>query len=284
MDYTDHATRLRIEEGVKEDIDRHAASTRERRFPTRLSPSWLGEECLAAGWYNWHWVSEPETVEGRMARYNKRGEENENNVTAWLRETGWTVREKDERGEQIAVQGLGGHLYGKIDGEGSHPDYTAGQFILLEYKYINTKRFVALTNKALQLSDPKYYSQVCLYMYFRDLPATMFIPFNRNDEDFKPVIIPRDDTQVAVMLEKAHTIATAQTRPPRIAESPAFFGCKFCNHKEVCHNGAKPIKNCRSCVNSYAVENGKFACKLYNQVIPNKNAIMAGCDHWTPVG
>lgn len=284
MDFADLATREKIQRNVLADINAYAARTRPNRFSTRLSPSSLGKECVAELWYSFRWATAPKPADGRMSRYNQRGDENEVDVAKWLRETGWTIKEIDPAtNEQWAVSAFNGHLYGKSDGIGSHPLYTNGIDILLEYKYVNGKRFTSLTTKPLLTADPKYYTQVCLYMYLMNLPACLFIPACRNDEDLKPVIIPRDDTQVKMIMEKAEAILTAKQRPARIAENPAFYECKLCDHVDVCHYN-KPLNvSCRSCVKCVPIVDGKFHCERWNATIPNKEAILAACPEWVSV-
>lgn len=285
IDFRDDAIRKKIQINVKKEINDAAIARRPNRLSMRLSPSSLGEECTAETWFRYRWISEPAPVtKGHMSRYNERGEKNEKDFTNWLRETGWNVREIDEKtNEQISVTAFGGHLYGKCDGIASHPIHTENTEILLEYKYINSKRFAALTTKALVTEDVKYYSQINIYMSLLNLPAVMFIPANRNDEDFEPIILPYDPNQAELMSKKANAVMTARQRPARIAENSSFFKCKFCEFIDVCHHNKPAFKNCRSCVHSVPIDGGKFACEKWNATIPNKEAMLAGCPAWESI-
>jgi len=283
MDFSDSAARITVAENIRNDIDEYWSLKRPNRQSTRISPSSLGEECAAQTWYRWRWANAPTKSDGRMARYNSRGEDNETDIIDYLRGTGWTIFDTNEKNEQFSISDFGGHLYGKLDSIGNHPVYTNGINILIEYKYINYKRFAALTKEALQLSDFKYYCQVVLYMDYFNLPATLFMPANRNDEDIKPSIIPADPVQAKVLKEKAYAIMTAKQRPARIAENPSFYKCKFCESVDNCHYNKPLLKSCRSCVNCIPVDGGKFHCNKWNAIIPSKEAILAGCDEWTPV-
>ena len=283
MNFHDDAVRFKIRDGVIKDIDDYWAKKRPNRQAVRISPSSIGEECAAQSWYRWRWATEPKPADGRMARYNSRGEDNEKDFIEWLRATGWTVLEIDEKtNTQFAIHGFYGHLYGKCDSIASHPVYTEGQFILLEYKYINYKRFTTLTNKPLIEADFKYYCQVCIYMDYLGLPACMFLPSSRNDDDFRPVIIPADPAQVRVLEAKINTVMTSKVRPARIAESSAFYKCKLCDYAGPCHHNQPLPKSCRSCVFCVPTNDGKFGCEHWGQVIP-KDVIKVGCDKWDPV-
>lgn len=284
LDFRDDIVRKKISLGVKKDIFSLEAERRPNRFSVRLSPSSMGDDCVAKTWYSFHWATAPKPAEGRMARYNRKGEENESDIVEKLRATGWTVLEVNPAtGEQWAVSGFEGHMYGKCDGIASHPEYTNNQQILLEFKYINYKRYSTLTGKALIQADIKYYNQINLYMDELNLPACMFVPESRNDADIEPIIIPKDAAQVEVLRRKAIAVLSSRERPARIAESPAFFECKMCDHVGICHKGELPTKSCRSCVFSLPTFGGKWHCEKWNATIPSKEAILAGCDQWEPI-
>src|SRR5438309_1720709 len=105
IDFRDDEIRNRIRYTVCSEIETLWQTKRgQRRFKTRISPSSVGEECAAATFFDFHWVTAPVIPEGRMERYNSRGEENERSIVEWLRETGWTVEEVDPAtGKQWAI-------------------------------------------------------------------------------------------------------------------------------------------------------------------------------------
>jgi hypothetical protein len=284
IDFRDDAVRNSIRYSVTSDIETLWQTRRgHRRFSTRLSPSNMGEECAAATWFGFRWVTAPDVPEGRMERYNSRGEDNEKGIVEWLRETGWTVEEIDPAtGKQWAVSNFHGHMYGKCDGIASHPIYTEGQRILLEFKYINDKRYISLISKPLIVQDLKYYNQVMIYLRELQLPAVMFMPVNRNTEAIDAIILPYDGTQLDMVYAKASTILTTKTPPAKIAQSSAFYKCKVCDHVGVCHDNQPAAKNCRSCHRCMPTYNGEFHCEKWNAIIP-KDTIKIGCDQWISI-
>ena len=280
-DFSSVEYRDRIATQIKADINAFSSSNREVRHSVRLSPSALGGPCTAENWYTWRWATEPVPYDGRSARYTERGNEEEAKIVALLRGAGWTVRDRDEKGEQFGVSDLAGHLYGRVDGLVSHPIYTQGQELIFENKLINYKRYSHLISQPLVTADFKYYVQICIYMLMLDKPATLFIPGNRNDDDIAPIIIPRDDGVAKDAINKAQSIMYMKTRPARMSESAAHFYCKsFCDHKEVCHFGGHVKISCRSCVNVEPIEGGKFRCNLWDAVIPGKAEMLAACPSW----
>lgn len=283
MDFRDDAVRERIKHGVKTDINTLWQSKRTNKFKTRINPSSVGEECAAATFFDFHWVTAPGEADGRMARYNSRGETNEAGFVEWLRETGWTVEEIDPAtGKQWAVSAFHSHMWGKCDGIASHPIYTGGERLLLEFKYINYKRFSTLATKPLIVEDLKYYIQVQIYLRELNLPAAIFIPANRNDEDFEPIVIPYDAAQLDLIYKKIETILSTKVIPAKIGQSEAFYKCKFCDHIGVCHQGKQPAVNCRSCLNCVPTFNGNFRCEKWNAEIPH-DVVKTGCDSWTSI-
>ncbi len=275
MNYDVNMTGVRklLADRVIAEINANTVEDNPPRHSWRVKPSSLGGECTAQEWYAWRWVKR-EIHDGRILRLFKRGHGAEHRFTAMLRRAGWTVEDIDpERAgskfPQFNVKLFHGHLSAYLDGKGSHPEYTGGQKILLEFKTYNTKRFSALVNgKGLQIEDPKYYGQVVIYMKEHNLPWCLFLAENKNDDDLHVEIIQRDDVTATSLLNKAHTIITSKVRPARIAQSPAFHKCKYCHFNEICHNGAPVEKNCRSCLNCVPTYDGKFHCEKWNGVIP----------------
>jgi hypothetical protein len=178
-----------------------------------------------------------------------------------------------------------GHMSGYSDGRARHPIYTNGEWIGVEYKTYNTKRFTTLVNGkgGVKTSDYEYYVQVVTYLKEFDLPWCLFLAENKNDDDIYPEIILRDDATAEQRLTTAHTVITSPTMPARFAQSPAHHVCKYCDWVGVCHNGVPVEINCRSCRNCEATEGGKFKCNKWQAVIPDEEAILAACPHHTPV-
>lgn len=283
IDFDTPGERERLQIAIKEGINAASAAKQGVRRSVRLSPSSLGEECTAATWYRWRWAMKPQPLDGRMARYNSKGDPEEEVIADLLRASGWTVRTKDANGNQFSISDLSGHMYGKVDGLVSHPEYTKGVEGLFENKYINTKRFVALTTKPLIEVDPKYYGQVVLYLMHLDLQFALFMPGNRNDSDIQPILIPRDDGYAKSLMRKGETVAQAIVRPARLAENPTHYKCKMCDFISVCHFGAPVDINCRACTYAMPVEDGKWKCGKWNAIIPNKEAMEAACSEFSPI-
>jgi hypothetical protein len=61
-------------------------------------------------------------------------------------------------------------------------------------------------------------------------------------------------------MEKARTILASTVPPPRIANKPDSFACRFCRHVAVCQYTFTPEVNCRTCAFLTPAEGGKWEC------------------------
>lgn len=187
--------------------------------------------------------------------------------------------------KQWRVKRFGGHYSGYLDGKIRHPQHTGNEWILLEGKTYNTKRFCALVAKnSVMVTDYEYYCQALQYMDEHQLPYCLFIATNKNDDDIYIEFIPANPGVALHLLATAHTIIKSIARPARVAESAAFHKCKQCTFSDICHKGAPAAINCRSCQHCIAnTETGNFECEKWKATIPNEKAIMSACPEHLPI-
>ena len=65
-------------------------------------------------------------------------------------------------------------------------------------------------------------------------------------------------------------------KPPVKEFSPTWFSCKWCDNADICHNGADPEMNCRTCDFSDMGENGTWECNKTEQEL-TVDQQKAGC-------
>lgn len=184
--------------------------------------------------------------------------------------------------KQYRITDFGGHLSGYIDAKGRHPDHTNGQWIVLEFKTFNARRFAEWKKKTSRVSDPKYYGQIVMYLKYDGAPFGMIVGICKdNDEDHYEIVMP-DEHRALELINVGHSTMYAPVVPARIASSETFHVCKTCDHADVCWRGQLPDRNCRSCVNVYPIEGGKFACQRYGVELDEKT-IKQSCADWTPI-
>lgn len=197
------------------------------------------------------------------------------------------VNQAKKRGlelKQFRVSGVMGHYGGSCDGIAITPWAPKDDRFkfLCEFKTHNQKSFDKYLSEGVHKSKPMHYDQMCGYGWKMNINFGIYFPENKNTDEIKVKVIKLDHERGMQLERKAEEIITAKEPPPKISENPAYFSCKYCDAVDICHNGKTPIKNCRSCRLSSAVEDAQWYCSRYNQIIPS-DFIMTACDGWTPI-
>lgn len=109
----------------------------------------------------------------------------------------------------------------------------------------------------------------------------LYFPENKNDDDIKVTVLKLDWNRGKELEKKAEEIILATEPPSKISDNSAFWNCKVCFARDVCHNGVVPQKNCRSCVNSRPTENASWTCARFG-ILP-ADFIAKGCSEWMPI-
>lgn len=182
--------------------------------------------------------------------------------------------------KQFRVNGVMGHYGGSCDGVVITPWYPNLPFIG-EFKTHNYKSFSYYLEHGLKKGKAQHYDQMCGYGEKLQIKYGLYFPENKNDDSIEPEILELDWQRGKQLELKAQDIILAKEPPAKISDNPAFFDCKYCGAKDICHKGAIPLKNCRSCKNSIPTENATWTCARFGliptDIIPN------GCDGWIPI-
>lgn len=250
---------------------------------THLGISEIGDPCSRRVYYKFRWMFKEE-FSGRMYRLFSRGHREEDKFVNLLEGVGCTVFRHDAEGKQFRVSGVMGHYGGSCDGVAIVPWTLNNYPFLLEFKTHNEKSFTKLEKDGLVKSKPRHYDQMCGYGWKMNIQYAIYFPENKNDDDIKPQFIKLDWQRGMQLERKAEEIITAKMPPQRISDNPSYYECKDfnCPALAICHHGATPIKNCRSCRHSTPVENAEWRCSLHDGIIP-KEFIPSGCDQWVPI-
>jgi hypothetical protein len=258
-------------------------------FRSHLGASGLGSECARQVWYDWRWFSF-EQHSGRKKRLFKRGHREEPIVLESLAKAGITSLPLDPAtGKQWVYSGYKGHEGGSCDGFlWNVPDVPANLWTLFECKTHNDKNF-KLVRKENELGYntgiidkfPKHYAQCQLYMNAWSLQWTLYVAVNKNDDERYQAIIPYNEEHALQLKSRAIRLVDATVPPPRISDKATSFKCTFCKHKEVCHTGAAPLVNCRTCVYSRAIDGGEWQCaNPQHEVLLYKELQRTGCGNY----
>lgn len=229
-------------------------------FRTHLGASVIGGECGRAIWYGFHWATKPE-FGGRILRLFNRGHLEEGRFIAALLTIGVQIFQQDEHGKQFRISDVGGHFGGSGDGVAvGIPDLPQGTPCLLEFKTHNDKSFKKLATDGVRAAKFEHYVQMNVYMRKMGLPVALYGAVNKNDDDFYMEIVTLDTATADQFIDRARTVIMMRTAPAKVNNSPGWFACSWCDHKPVCHLGAAPARNCRTCTHAEAREDGQWHC------------------------
>jgi hypothetical protein len=216
-------------------------------FRKHLGASLLGGECGRAIWYGFRWAKRPK-FPGRVLRLFNRGHLEEARFIAALLAIGVHVWQQDENGKQFRISDVGGHLGGSGDGVCMGvPDLAPNTPCLLEFKTHNDASFQKLKKEGVRKAKFEHYVQMNIYMRKMGLPVALYGAVNKNNDELYMEIVASDPGTADTFLERGKTIILHQEPPARVNNSPGWFTCKWCDHRENCHLGGKMEQNCRTC-------------------------------------
>lgn len=250
-------------EGGKDEFRRH------------LGGSMIGRECARELWYNFHWAK-PSEFPPNILRLFNRGHLEEPRLVALLLSINVEVWAQDPDGNQFRIEGSGGHFGSAIDAViRGCPDMPAIP-MLGEFKTHNDKSFKKLEKDGVRNAKFEHFVQMQIYMGFYKLTHGLYLAVNKNDDMLYGEIIEFDQAICDMYFQRADRIIFAETIPPRINDNIAFFKCRYCNYKDICHQEVKPVMNCRTCAGAVPTSDGQWQCVKFNKPI-NKKEQMAGC-------
>jgi hypothetical protein len=273
------ATQKAITSELYRLLDEYSLDVSPSEHRNHLGVSVIGDKCSRKLWYSFRWVK-LEQHEPRMRRLFKRGHFEEEKFAAILTWMGFHVRTIDpETKRQYRFSAVNGHYGGSGDSVALLPWFRDDENfrILVEYKTSNAKYFKELKTKGLKEAKPQHWIQMCGYGNAFRTRYGLYITINKDDDDIYFEFVELD-WQLAILMEKkAGDIINATVPPPRIAENPAYFDCRWCHKQGICWYNEPVEINCRSCKNGQPIENGKWRCNLWNAIIPDNAAVEKGC-------
>ena len=185
---------------------------------------------------------------------------------------------------QYRISDVMGHFGGSLDGIAILPErYGIPEPVLLEFKTNGTGAgFNKLGESGMPVAKPEHFAQVSTYGKKYDFKYVVYLNINKNDDSLHVEVAKLDHKLGEQMIAKAERIICSQEAPPRLSDNPTFHKCGYCSMKEICHKGAIPEKNCRSCKHARPVENAEWFCEVHNGVIP-KDFIPQACPSYEPI-
>ena len=134
----------------------------------------------------------------------------------------------------------------------------------------------------MPIAKPEHFAQTSTYGKKYNFKYCVYLNINKNDDSLHIEVVKLNHNLGEQMIMKAEQIIMSQTAPARLSDNPTFYKCGYCHMKEVCHKGAVPEVNCRSCAFARPVENAEWFCDVHNGVIP-KEFIPQACPSYIPI-
>lgn len=250
---------------------------------TRVGASGIGDECYRAVWYSWRGYDKEE-FGGRMLRLFKTGHLQEDRIVADLKNANYQVWEKDNTTEeQWTYNDDTGHFVVKLDGVIKGVEGAEKTAHVLEIKTHNKKSFEELPKYGVQRAKPAHYDQMHCGMLFSGIHRALYVALCKDNEQYYVERITYDPTYGEQLAKKISSIIGATMPPARISESDTYQSCRWCNFKGVCKEGKKPLRTCRSCEHSEAIQGGVWMCGLLKNELTSDDQLNA-CEHYSVIG
>jgi CRISPR/Cas system-associated exonuclease Cas4 (RecB family) len=267
---------------IAEYIDRAVEQLHISKHRSHLGASLIGRPCERQLYYIFRWAAKPQ-FKGRMLRLFDRGNKEESAFVQYLRQLSVVVHDTGPDGKQFRVEAIDGHFGGSLDGVAHNvPDLDPNEWVVLEFKTHNAKGFNYLKEKHVQKAKIEHFAQMQIYMHLTGLKKALYLAVNKDNDELHSELIEYDFTEAEQLLDKAARVIHARQAPRRISESPAFFECKYCDFKNICHWGVEPEKSCRSCRHVVAGPNATWFCNKHQGRIPD-DFISLGCSLYEPI-
>lgn len=251
-------------------------------YRSHLGVSLIGKECARELWYGFRWVSKPK-FDARTLRLFNRGHLEEARFLAMLQMIDCDLWYETEEGGQFRVSYHGGHMGSALDGiVRKVPDLPPELPAYAEFKTSATKAFRQVHDFGAKEEKWQHYVQMQVCMNSYQLPYALYMMVQKDTDALHAEIIPYDKDIAERYIERGREIIFTPDPPLKINESPTFFKCKFCDKKDICHKGALPDQNCRTCRHSQPMENGSWRCNAFNQTLPNPKVdphMYKGCEY-----
>ena len=260
-----------------------------RGHSRRVGGSSVGHECLRRGWYSFRWTS-PSIMTARGLLAVNDGHRGEIVLADLLKAVPgielWT-EDHEKPGAQISFEMVDGHFVGKLDGVIVGLLQAPKTAHVWEAKVVNQKKVDKLKKdvlkfgekNALEQWDAVYFAQAQMYMHGMGLTRHYLTVASPGVREIISVRTDYQKPRAEMYENRARNIVFSSGIPSRISKDPAFFGCKWCDHSDVCHGGAEPLRNCRTCEWARPHPGGVWGCDLYEREISYEEQ-QAGCDKY----
>jgi hypothetical protein len=231
-----------------------------------ISASALGTACDRQLWYGLRWASPPETMTGRTLAIFERGNWEEDRILQALELAGLDVQAVNpETGRQWTFALANGWLRGKADGRVTGVIEAPKTAHCLEIKSLKASDFRAILKHGLLKAKPEHWHQLHAGMAGLGLSRGIYIGRNKDTEELLSERIKLDEGEIAKQEARVLRVVDMHDAPGKISDKADAFACRFCRHKETCHEGAFARRHCRTCLHFTLTDSGNGHCARWNE-------------------
>lgn len=224
--------------------------------------SQAAEECERRLWYGFRCAYPPEIYTGRMLRLLQTSSREKVRMLDDLRAIGCEV------GEQERVRGCGGHLRGKLAARVTGVPEAPKKEHVVGCTAHGVKSFKALLKDGVEQAKPAHYAQMQLYMELTGLTRALYMAHGKDTDELYTERLKYDAVYCARIMAKVDRVVNSPRPLTKLHENPGSkmaWGCGYCPAQAICHEGAWPERNCRTCLHSTAVDGGRWRCEWRKQ-------------------
>lgn len=228
--------------------------------------------CPRQIWYGLRWASPHRRTDGPTQSRFETGAYWEQRLLDDLRTIGCDVLQIDEAtGQQYSVACADGWLRGKLDGIVTGLPEAPQTPHVVECKSTNEKGFRELVKKGVKEAKPYHYAQTQLYMHCTGHRRALYICVNKNTDEQYAERVEYDPVYCLQTEGRISRIVNSE-RPPERVEG---YYCAWCDHRAACLEGARPRRNCRTCLHSTFLPGAEVHCAKYDEI--RSYELQAGC-------
>lgn len=250
----DYNTRETFADKINNRIDTALTTENSQKTPRDyLGASRLGADCERALQYEYLDTPKDEgrDFSGRTLRIFAAGHVFEDLAIEWLRKAGFEIYTEKVDGSQFGFSVAKGRIRGHVDGiiTNGPAELKLTYPMLWECKSLNNKSWKDTVKNGVTLSKPVYATQMAIYQAYMEgtveglsqNPA-FFTAINKDTAEIHHELVPFDGARAQKMSDRGVKVLNACDHHellPRIAKSPTFYVCKFCDYQDRCWKEAK---------------------------------------------
>lgn len=193
-----------------------------------IGASIIGSECMREIWYSYK-NFESESIKPKTRRTWDIGKHLEQLVLNWIEKAGIKIARIWYDLEAENMPYFKGHIDAMWTKKGE-------AFAIFEIKTAKDSSFKLFVKHGLKKWDPRYYAQIQSYMGMSGVFNAYIVVLNKDNSEIFDEKVEFDPNFYESLKNKAQLIHNAQIPPPRIHNSPAWYQCKMCKFKKVCHS------------------------------------------------